>query len=220
MHWQQKEWLTLSEVAQLLGVHPSTVRIWANRGKIPVHRTRGGHRRFRRDELELWLMARQQENELNIPNDFAQATLRQVRMRADSGQMAEQPWYAKLQKQDRQDYAREGQKMLQSLWSILITDDNEVLQAEARSLGYDYALQGRKHNLTVGEALSAFLFFANALLDGVLEVIYNSNAPSPRAWAAMLRRIKNFIIYTANAMIEVYEAHEHEIPTSTNGVDQ
>ena len=53
------EWLSLSEIAELLGVHPSTVRSWSDQGRMPVHRTQGGHRRYRRSEIELWMQSRQ-----------------------------------------------------------------------------------------------------------------------------------------------------------------
>ena len=49
------EWMTLSEVALQLGVHPSTVRNWADQNRLPVHRTQGGHRRFKRNEMDLWI---------------------------------------------------------------------------------------------------------------------------------------------------------------------
>ena len=39
-------WLTLSEAAEQLGVHPTTLRRWADNGDIPVSVTPGGHRRF------------------------------------------------------------------------------------------------------------------------------------------------------------------------------
>jgi len=52
------EWLTLSQAAALLGVHPSTVRRWADHGDLPVKLTPGGHRRFRRAELEARLRPR------------------------------------------------------------------------------------------------------------------------------------------------------------------
>jgi excisionase family DNA binding protein len=31
------DWLSLSEIATELGVHPSTVRNWADQGDLPVH---------------------------------------------------------------------------------------------------------------------------------------------------------------------------------------
>ena len=49
-----RKWLSLSKAAEVLGVHPSTIRNWADQGKLPVHRTQGGHRRFLANELELW----------------------------------------------------------------------------------------------------------------------------------------------------------------------
>src|SRR6185503_5986040 len=48
------EWLSLSDAAKLLGVHPSTVRLWSDKGVLPTHRTSGGHRRYRRNEMLLW----------------------------------------------------------------------------------------------------------------------------------------------------------------------
>ncbi|MGB0614133.1 MAG: MerR family DNA-binding transcriptional regulator, partial [Miltoncostaeaceae bacterium] len=37
--------LTTSEAAALLGVSVPTVRAWSDAGRLPVHRTPGGHRR-------------------------------------------------------------------------------------------------------------------------------------------------------------------------------
>ncbi|MDY5584745.1 MAG: BldC family transcriptional regulator [Arcanobacterium sp.] len=46
------ELMTPSEVAELFRVDPKTVARWANDGKIPTLRTLGGHRRFRRADIE------------------------------------------------------------------------------------------------------------------------------------------------------------------------
>ncbi len=50
--------LTASEAAALIGVSVATVRGWADSGRIPSHRTVGGHRRFAVDELRAWLEER------------------------------------------------------------------------------------------------------------------------------------------------------------------
>lgn len=42
--------LTTTQVADLLAVHPSTVKRWCNEGALPVHRTTGGHRRIHLDD--------------------------------------------------------------------------------------------------------------------------------------------------------------------------
>lgn len=35
-------WVSLSEAAKILGVHPATVRNWADQGHLPSQRTPGG----------------------------------------------------------------------------------------------------------------------------------------------------------------------------------
>ena len=50
--------LTASEAAALIGVSVATVRGWADQGRLPSHRTVGGHRRFELEELREWLTMR------------------------------------------------------------------------------------------------------------------------------------------------------------------
>ena len=50
-----REWLTLGQAAAFLGAAQSTVRKWADSGRLPAFYTPGGHRRFRRDDLEAFL---------------------------------------------------------------------------------------------------------------------------------------------------------------------
>ena len=49
------DWLTLGQAATLLGVAQSTVRAWSDAGRLPVFYTPGGHRRFKREDLESFL---------------------------------------------------------------------------------------------------------------------------------------------------------------------
>jgi len=44
--------IPLKEAARLLGVAPDTVRVWERKGKVSAIRTLGGHRRFRRGDIE------------------------------------------------------------------------------------------------------------------------------------------------------------------------
>jgi len=46
------ELLSPGEAARLLGVDTSTLRRWAEAGKITARVTEGGHRRFRRADVE------------------------------------------------------------------------------------------------------------------------------------------------------------------------
>lgn len=44
--------LTTQQVADVFAVHPTTVVQWANDGHLAHFRTPGGHRRFRREDVE------------------------------------------------------------------------------------------------------------------------------------------------------------------------
>jgi excisionase family DNA binding protein len=49
------EWLTLGQAAKYLGVAQSTIRKWSDLGRVPAFYTPGGHRRFRRRDLDAFL---------------------------------------------------------------------------------------------------------------------------------------------------------------------
>jgi excisionase family DNA binding protein len=47
------EWLRIGEVARVFGVTTKTAARWEVAGKLPPHRrTAGGHRRYRRADIE------------------------------------------------------------------------------------------------------------------------------------------------------------------------
>jgi len=44
-------WMTIGEASQFLGVSPSTLRAWAQSGKLRAYRTVGNHRRFKTEDM-------------------------------------------------------------------------------------------------------------------------------------------------------------------------
>jgi excisionase family DNA binding protein len=51
----ETEWLTLGQAARFLGVAQSTIRKWSDQGRVPAFYTPGGHRRYRRADLDTFL---------------------------------------------------------------------------------------------------------------------------------------------------------------------
>jgi excisionase family DNA binding protein len=51
----ETEWMTLGQAAKYLGVAQSTIRKWSDVGRVPAFYTPGGHRRFRRGDLDAFL---------------------------------------------------------------------------------------------------------------------------------------------------------------------
>jgi len=51
----EPDWLTLGQAAKYLGVAQSTIRKWSDQGRVPAFYTPGGHRRYRRSDLDVFL---------------------------------------------------------------------------------------------------------------------------------------------------------------------
>ena len=51
----EPDWLTLGRAAKYLGVAQSTIRKWSDQGRVPAFYTPGGHRRYRRGDLDNFL---------------------------------------------------------------------------------------------------------------------------------------------------------------------
>ena len=51
----EPDWLTLGQAAKYLGMAQSTIRKWSDSGRLPAFYTPGGHRRYRRSDLDNFL---------------------------------------------------------------------------------------------------------------------------------------------------------------------
>jgi excisionase family DNA binding protein len=51
----ESDWLTLGRAARYLGVAQSTIRKWSDSGRVRAFKTPGGHRRYRRADLDDFL---------------------------------------------------------------------------------------------------------------------------------------------------------------------
>lgn len=197
------DWLNLSEAAEMLGVHPSTVRSWADRGYLPVQRTQGGHRRFRREDVEQWIRLKS-DVALVGADTVIQNMLRKTRLQIGDGCLENQTWYHKLDEEARHQYRLSGRSLMMGLMTHLHTEGDD-LDAEARSLGYEYASRGRRYGLTSAEAAHAFLFFRNNLLEAMLTAYEAAGVHSPHAWTTMFRKVNHFADLILITLLETYD---------------
>lgn len=196
-------WLSLSQVAQLLGVHSSTVRLWADKGDLPAHRTAGKHRRFRRAEVEAWAAARR-EAQPPAGQMIVQAALGRTRLQMTEGRLKDQNWYAKLDEARRAEFREAGRRLLSALLRYLNEEEPEAATAAAQAVGRDYARLGRAAGLTLAETVRLFQFFDDFLYDSVVDVYQAQGRRAAREWATMHRRVTAF---TKAVMLALVEAH-------------
>jgi len=203
------EWLSLSKVATILGVHPSTIRNWSDQGMIPVYRTQGGHRRYLRSEVELWIESQRANGDDSLADIrlAMQSALKNTRFQISEGRLNEELWYQKLDDEARQQYRASGRSLLQGLLKFL-TSEHELATAEAEALGYEYASRGRRYGMNSVEATHAFLFFRNVLMESMLSVYEAAAVRSPFAWSDMFRKMGDFTDKILITIMETYEVYQ------------
>jgi excisionase family DNA binding protein len=201
------EWLTLSQAAEILGVHPSTVRVWSDHGYLPAQRTQGGHRRFRRSDLEVRMHTRRDQVTSEATSIYADV-LRNTRVQINESNLEAQNWYLKMDDEARQQYRLSGRSLVQGLIGHL-TSNEEGLDAEARSLGYEYASRGQRIGLTNVEAAHAFQFFRTMVLDSILTTYENMEVCSPKVWADLVRKMNTFSDLIIITLLDTYDAIQH-----------
>ena len=161
------EWLSLSAAAKLLGVHPSTVRLWSDNGALPVHKTQGGHRRYKRGEILLWAESNSKsKHEAPEPEGMLNEVVKNVRMQISEGRLEAESWYQKLDEDARKQYRMSSRSLFQGLTNYIATN-GEVAATEAYAIGYEYASRARRYNLSYVDAAKAFLFFRDTLIESV-----------------------------------------------------
>lgn len=158
-----EKWLSISEAAKILGVHPTTLRLWTKKGTIPFHRTSGGHRRFLEEELRIWSDAHRGSFS---PESIVSFSLRQARNQISEANLMQQGWYQKLDDKARETYRKAGGLLMESIHNSFTATEEEN-RLEAQAIGYEYASRALRYKLSESEAIQAFIFFRSVALNAI-----------------------------------------------------
>ncbi|MFT3891919.1 MAG: helix-turn-helix domain-containing protein [Anaerolineales bacterium] len=201
------EWLSLSDAAKLLGVHPSTVRLWSDKGALPVHKTQGGHRRYKRGEILLWAESNSKSHtEALAPEGMMQEVVKSVRMQISEGRLEAEGWYQKLDEDARVQYRMSARSLFQGLMNY-VASNGEDAATEAYAIGYEYASRARRYQLSYVDAAKAFLFFRDTLVESVVKVYTEANVPSKKA-TEMYTKMHTFTDQILISLLETYRKLE------------
>ncbi|GCE10432.1 MerR family transcriptional regulator [Tengunoibacter tsumagoiensis] len=166
-----EEWLSLREAAEILGMHPATVRLWADRNELPSRRTSGGHRRFRKADIEARLRQESEPKADPAAQLLIQSVLGRVRFAFTDGTLNTLPWYQHFNDAARDAYRQLGRRLLDLLLRAL-TDGTQaaLLRTEAIELGYAYGSITYTSHVPLADTVRAFLYFRTLIDEGVLQV--------------------------------------------------
>ncbi len=204
MSSNNSEWVSLRAAADILGVHPATVRNWADKGELPSRRTPGGHRRFRRSDLlkhaDTNTTEERQPGEVQI---VLQNALGQARMQVDG--LANVPWYAAMSESTRKELREQGRHVLEAMRTYLNDGDADKNLAAAIRLGSDYAQHIHGDGLTLPQAMRGFFYFNNFVLDAILTWSELRTPKDSSEWAGLLRQVNDFANAMLLSIVEYYE---------------
>jgi excisionase family DNA binding protein len=169
-------WVSLGRACKLLGVNESTLRRWADAGRVRSFRTPGGHRRFAEQDLSL-LQSRGPERaptqEYEALGSLAVARIRR-RLQRSHGQQA--PWYSAVDEQSRLRFRPLGRRLVALAEECLQKRmRGGRLAEEARAIGREYGLELAKDGVPLRDAVEAFTFFRRSLDETTRRLAHREN---------------------------------------------
>ncbi|MGJ3238766.1 MAG: helix-turn-helix domain-containing protein [Anaerolineae bacterium] len=198
------EWVSLRKAADILGVHPATVRNWADKGDLPSRRTPGGHRRFNKDDLTHYAQSQGELQPMEV-QVIIQNALGSTRIHIDEDNLHEVPWYAAMSDNMRGTMRKQGRDVLQALRTYLAEGAPDEQLSVAIRLGNDYAKALIEDNLTLPQATRGFFYFSDFVVNSILTWSELAPPRNSSEWANLLRQVNAFINAMLLSIVEYYE---------------
>lgn len=197
---QADRWLELGEAAQLLGVHFTTLRRWANEGQVPYYRTPGGQRRFKESEL-LTFLDSLHTGDAALPVPAAPPRVQAV----PHVGVADEPWADKFDATQRSALRSEGRQMMAVLMQYATRGNGgEVFLDEGRRMAADYGQVCRLAGLSLVETAQAFVRVRRSIMDSVYEAGSLAGSPDAETWR-LYDRMNHFLDSMLLATLEAYD---------------
>jgi excisionase family DNA binding protein len=167
-----KRWISPREASELLGVHPTTLRVWTNQGKLAAYRTAGGHRRFDEADIRRFIeQSRQTQADLQI-NTAVERTLTRTREELSRQLTPREAWYGRLDAGARDAHRVLGRQILGLLVQYVAREtDRERIMTEGRQMARDMTRLSMQRGLSATEVPAAFLIFRDSLIDSLVPAL-------------------------------------------------
>lgn len=201
---ETEQWLSLSQAADMLGIHSTTLRRWADNGQIPFMLTPGGHRRFAISDVHQFSAGRRQAYmPSSLEQLWAEKALTQTRQEISAHK--DEGWLTQYNDQVREQHRLLGRRLMGlTLQYISDPETNGTLLKEAEGIGREYGRLSLQANLPLTEALQITLRFRDMLVDTAFQ-LPSTAAIKPEANLRLMRRINELLNVTQLAIAEMYE---------------
>ncbi|MFQ5578462.1 MAG: helix-turn-helix domain-containing protein [Anaerolineae bacterium] len=198
--------LGITQAAKVLGVHPLTLRSWAEKGHIPHYRTPGGHRRFReKDLLDFLAKINRGDSGPKLESVAHRAVQRAIAaLPGTEGVVARPIKGPAVTEEQRVEMRSVGQNLLRLSMQYVSGTHSESVMEEGRKIGRAYGGFARRYRMTMSEMVATFNFFRDAIIEAMF------NAPEEEAVVdasnpALYRRLNRFFNEVLLSAVEATE---------------
>jgi excisionase family DNA binding protein len=202
---RNREWLTVSEAAEMLGVHPTTVRRWTDSGELPVKVTPGGHRRFLRGDLRDYIEHLEAPVSAVELAERAWADFALVETRDRLAHKPEPGWLAAFDEDHRDEKRALGRRLMALIMQhVSAPEGDRRLLIEARGIAARYAQNCLTAGLSASEALEATAFFRDTMTEVALQMPKDAHIEG-EAQVRLLRKLNEVFNVIQIDVVAYYE---------------
>ncbi len=200
---ESERWISLGAACKLLGVNETTLRHWADDGKVRTFRTMGGHRRFSRHDV--YALISQADAGIKRPaQEWGPSALRRIRRKLHVENGHSQEWMDRFDAEGKDRMRFLGRRLLSLAVEYMKDKRNRADHLEeARFIGEQYGQEMARHGIPLKQAVQAFLFFRNSITDAAKESI---KAMSPNADAA-IEASKDITALSDQVLLHITDAY-------------
>jgi excisionase family DNA binding protein len=172
-------WVTLGRACQILGVDESTLRRWADAGRLRVYRTPGGHRRFSLGNLEEMVSG---EGRSQNADSIGRMAFARIRRELHRVKQQEGGWYGSLSDGERQQLRDLGRRLVEMVGEYM---DKRTRRAglidEAREIGGAYGRVLIEAGLALPGAVEAYIGFRKTMDETTRQASQRESLPMEEA---------------------------------------
>lgn len=175
-------WVTLGKACEILGVDESTLRRWADSGRLRVYRTPGGHRRFSLPNLEEMVAHDARHSGAGQIERLAVSRIRRQLQRARQQQDG---WYSAMSEENRQKLRDLGRRLVEMVGEYLDRRSrHNGLLDEALEIGEAYGRVLLDAGLPLASAVGAYVGFRKTIDDTTRQTAARESLPAEEALEA------------------------------------
>ena len=176
---ESQRWVTFGRASQILGVDESTLRRWADSGRLRVYRTPGGHRRFALPNLEEMVGG---EGHQHGTDDLERIAVARIRRQLQRARQREDSWYISLSEADRGELRDLGRRLVEMVGVYISRRSRRsgVLDA-ALEVGGSYGRILLKAGLPLPSAIGAYIGFRKTMDETTRQAAMRESLPTQEA---------------------------------------